>query len=80
MDAPTSPPLFASPDPDAARAAFAAARAALHRHAGHGQDRARRRAELFKNQDWLAYLKKAQPLVASQESRVLLPTDFSPVR
>jgi hypothetical protein len=44
------------------------------------EDRTRRRAELFKNQDWLAYLKKAQPLVASQESRVLLPTDFSPVR
>jgi hypothetical protein len=43
-------------------------------------DRTRRRAELFQNQDWLAYLKKAQPLVASQESRVLVPTDFSPVR
>lgn len=44
------------------------------------EDRSRRRAALFKDDGWLAYIRKAQPLIAGQENRILLPTDFSPVR
>jgi hypothetical protein len=44
------------------------------------EDRARRRAELFENPQWLAYLEKTQPLVERQENKVLVPTPFSPIR
>jgi NIPSNAP len=43
-------------------------------------DRARRRARLFKNKQWLSYVAKVQPLIKTQESRILMPTHFSPIR
>ncbi|MFO1013346.1 MAG: NIPSNAP family protein [Caulobacteraceae bacterium] len=41
-------------------------------------DRAARRAALFKDPTWLAYIPKIVPLLAKQESRILTPTSFSP--
>ena len=42
-------------------------------------DRARRRAALAAEPDWQAFLKEILPLLETQESRILLPTAFSPV-
>ncbi len=41
-------------------------------------DRQRRRAALYDDPDWLAYVPKIFPLIISQESRILSPTRFSP--
>jgi hypothetical protein len=41
-------------------------------------DRARRRAILLSNPDWKAYAAKVQPLVLTQENKILLPAEFSP--
>lgn len=43
-------------------------------------ERERRRAELSIHSDWLAYLKGAPPVVIDQETRVFLPTHFSPLK
>lgn len=43
-------------------------------------DRAKRRARLFKNKQWLGYVAKVQPLIKTQESRILMPAPFSPIR
>lgn len=43
-------------------------------------DRQRRRAELADREEWKSYLARSRPLLAKQETRVLLPTSFSPIR
>ena len=43
------------------------------------EDRARRRAELSADAGWQGYLAKAMPMMETQESKLLLPTKFSPV-
>jgi len=43
-------------------------------------DRAARREKMAKDPKWQAYLKKVQPLLLSQENRILRPTSFSPIR
>ena len=42
-------------------------------------DRARRRAALMADPDWRAFLAEILPLLETQESRILLPTAFSPI-
>jgi hypothetical protein len=44
------------------------------------EDRAERRARLFADPTWLAYIEKSQVLVERQENKVLIPTHFSPIR
>lgn len=44
------------------------------------EDRAKRRAELGADPRWKAYLAKIQPLVRTQENKILTPTAFSPIR
>jgi hypothetical protein len=41
-------------------------------------DRAERRARLLADAQWKAYVPKVQPLLLKQESRILVPTPFSP--
>lgn len=43
------------------------------------EERTRRRAELFKNEAWLAYLVKARPNIITQENKLLTPAPFSPI-
>ena len=43
-------------------------------------ERERRRAELQSRDDWKAFLTKIQPLIHTQENRILLPTSYSPLR
>lgn len=43
-------------------------------------DRAARRARMAQDPAWQAYLQKVLPLVITQESRLLAPTGFSPIR
>lgn len=43
-------------------------------------DRAARRARMAQDPAWQAYLKKVLPLIVTQESRLLAPTAFSPIR
>ena len=42
-------------------------------------DRARRRAALMADPDWRAFLAEILPLLETQESRILMPTAFSPI-
>jgi hypothetical protein len=42
-------------------------------------DRERRRAALQADEAWLAFLAKIQPLIHSQQNRILVPTSFSPL-
>lgn len=42
-------------------------------------DRMARRARLMQEPDWRAFLGKVTPLMISQESRILMPTAFSPI-
>jgi NIPSNAP protein len=44
------------------------------------EERERRRAELQARADWQAFLAKIQPLIHTQQNRILLPTPFSPLR
>ena len=44
------------------------------------EERLRRRAELFKDPTWLAYVQKVRPFVMKQENKILLPTPFSPIQ
>ena len=39
-----------------------------------------RRAALQAHPGWKAFLPKIQPLIHTQQSRILLPTSFSPIR
>jgi hypothetical protein len=43
-------------------------------------ERAERRATLQARDDWKAFLVKIQPLIHTQQSRILVPTPFSPLR
>jgi hypothetical protein len=43
-------------------------------------DRQKRRAELVANADWHAFLGEVMPLLITQETKILLPTAFSPIR
>jgi hypothetical protein len=43
-------------------------------------DRAKRRAALMAEPDWRAFLAEILPLLETQESKILLPTGFSPVK
>ena len=43
-------------------------------------ERERRRAELQADDGWRAFLGKIQPLIHTQQNRILVPTAFSPVR
>jgi hypothetical protein len=42
--------------------------------------REERRAQLQANDDWKAFLAKIQPLIHTQQNRILVPTSFSPLR
>lgn len=42
------------------------------------EDRERRRATLYLDARWAAFLESALPMVVKQESRLLKPTRFSP--
>jgi NIPSNAP protein len=44
------------------------------------EERERRRAELAARDDWKAFLAKIQPLLHTQQNRILVPTSFSPLR
>jgi hypothetical protein len=43
-------------------------------------EREERRARLQARDDWKAFLGKIQPLIHTQQNRILLPTSFSPLR
>jgi hypothetical protein len=43
-------------------------------------DRAARRARMAQDPAWQVYLQKVLPLIATQENRLMTPTDFSPIR
>ena len=42
--------------------------------------RSERRAALQARDDWKAFLTKIQPLIHTQQNRILVPTPFSPLR
>ena len=42
--------------------------------------REERRARLQSRDDWQAFLAKIQPLIHTQQNRILVPTAFSPLR
>jgi hypothetical protein len=44
------------------------------------EERERRRAALQARDDWKAFLAKIQPLIHTQQNRILVPTSFSPLR
>lgn len=44
------------------------------------EDRLRRRAQLMAEPVWQDYVAKVSPLMQRQESQILLPSDFSPIR
>jgi hypothetical protein len=43
-------------------------------------DREERRARLQADERWQRFLAKIQPLIHTQQNRILLPTPFSPLR
>jgi hypothetical protein len=43
-------------------------------------ERERRRARLQADERWQAFLPRIQPLIHTQQSRILVPTPFSPLR
>ncbi|WP_067217478.1 NIPSNAP family protein [Stappia indica] len=43
------------------------------------EDRARRRAQLWSDPEWIAYADGVLPLITSMENRFLQPTRFSPM-
>lgn len=43
-------------------------------------DRAKRRATLFADERWKAYIAKVRPFIKTQESKILIPAPFSPIR
>ena len=43
-------------------------------------EREERRAALLARDDWRAFLGKIQPLIHTQQNRILIPTSFSPIR
>jgi hypothetical protein len=43
-------------------------------------EREERRALLQAREDWQAFLARIQPLIHTQQNRILVPTTFSPIR
>jgi len=43
-------------------------------------EREERRARLQADESWKAFLGKIQPLIHTQQNRILIPTSFSPIR
>jgi hypothetical protein len=43
-------------------------------------ERERRRAELQADDQWRDFLAKIQPLIHTQQNRILIPTSFSPIQ
>jgi hypothetical protein len=43
-------------------------------------EREQRRAALQADERWQAFLPKIQPLIHTQQNRILVPTSFSPIR
>jgi NIPSNAP protein len=43
-------------------------------------EREERRARLQARPDWKAFLDKIQPLIHTQQNRILVPVSFSPIR
>jgi NIPSNAP len=43
-------------------------------------DRERRRAELQSDDEWRDFLGRIQPLIHTQQNRILIPTSFSPLK
>jgi NIPSNAP len=43
-------------------------------------ERERRRAELQADEAWRGFLAKIQPLIHTQQNRILIPTSFSPLK
>jgi hypothetical protein len=43
-------------------------------------ERERRRADLQEDESWRAFLDKIQPLIHTQQNRILIPTSFSPIK
>ncbi len=43
-------------------------------------ERDERRAALQARDDWQAFVAKIQPLIHTQENRILIPTSYSPLR
>jgi hypothetical protein len=50
----------------------------LWRYESHAE-REERRARLQARDDWKAFLGKIQPLIHTQQNRILVPTSFSPI-
>ncbi len=44
------------------------------------EERAKRRAQMAADPGWKAYIAKIQPLIQTQETKILIPTSFSPIR
>ena len=44
------------------------------------EDRSMRRGQLFQDPRWLEFLPKVRPLILRQESKMLIPASFSPIR
>jgi hypothetical protein len=51
----------------------------LWRYDDYGE-REERRARLQADQRWKSFLAKIQPLIHTQQNRILVPTSFSPLR
>jgi NIPSNAP len=51
----------------------------LWRYDSHAE-REERRARLQARDDWKAFLGKIQPLIQTQQNRILVPVSFSPIR
>lgn len=51
----------------------------MWRYDGYAQ-REERRAALQRRDDWQAFLGRIQPLIHTQQNRILVPTSFSPIR
>ena len=43
-------------------------------------ERAKRRATLAADRRWQAFLPKLQPLIHTQQNRIMVPTSFSPIQ
>jgi NIPSNAP len=43
-------------------------------------ERTERRARLLARDDWKAFLDKIQPLIHTQQNRILVPVSFSPIK
>ena len=43
-------------------------------------EREQRRAALQARDDWKAFMGKVQPLIHTQQNRILIPTSFSPIK